>query len=62
MNINQNNYEAFFLDYWENTLSEQDRHALEGFLLENPDLQDEFLDFKTASEICNRFQKTSGGH
>ncbi len=51
MNIHRNNYEAFFLEYWENTLSKQDRHALEVFLTENPDLTDEFLDFKTAVAI-----------
>jgi hypothetical protein len=49
MQINRNNYGAFFLDYWESNLDDQGREALALFLEENPDLQDEFFDFKSAA-------------
>jgi hypothetical protein len=48
MQINRNNYGAFFLDYWESNLDEQGREALALFLEKNPDLQDEFFGFKAA--------------
>jgi len=50
MQINRNNYGAFFLDYWESNLDEQGREALALFLEKNPDLQDEFFGFKTAAK------------
>jgi hypothetical protein len=46
MMIDRNNYEAFFLDYWENTLNPETRQQLSLFLEANPDLQNEFLDFR----------------
>ena len=48
MAINRNNYGAYFLDYWESNLDEQAKSALASFLKANPDLQDEFFDFKDA--------------
>lgn len=49
MAINRNNYGAYFLDYWESNLDEQAKSALASFLQANPDLQDEFFDFKDAA-------------
>ncbi len=46
MQININNYEIFFLDYWENNLGKQDRDDMARFLERNPNLQDEFLEYK----------------
>jgi len=46
MQINRNNFEAFFLDYWEGNLSEKDMEALTYFLDLNPDLQDAFYDYQ----------------
>ncbi len=51
MQINRDNYGAFFLDYWESNLDEQGRSALTIFLDKNPDLLDEFLDFKSAAGL-----------
>ncbi len=51
MQINRENYGAFFLDYWENNLDEQGREALARFLHVNPDLQDEFLDFQNLADV-----------
>ncbi len=48
LQINRNNYEAYFLDFWENTLHAEGREAVSLFLQSNPDLQDEFLDFRDA--------------
>jgi hypothetical protein len=45
MKINRNNCEAFFLDYYEGTLSEQQIAELFSFLKENPDLRDVFESF-----------------
>lgn len=41
MNINRNNYEEFFLLYIDNELSVQEKNAVDVFLNENPDLQEE---------------------
>ncbi len=46
MQINRNNYGAFFLDYAEKNLDEMGRRELARFLGENPDLQDEFFEFE----------------
>jgi hypothetical protein len=45
MEINRNNYQAWFLDYRENTLDAKQQKVLATFLQNHPDLQDEFLDF-----------------
>lgn len=49
--INRGNYEVFFLDFWENNLGVEGRKALSQFLESNPDLQDEFLDFREALTV-----------
>lgn len=51
MNISRKNFETYFLDYWENSLDENQRQELAGFLKENPDLQDEFLDFRESLSV-----------
>ena len=47
--INLNNYEAFFLDHLEGTLSGKDEQALYAFLNDNPALQIEFSELTGAS-------------
>lgn len=49
MEINRNNYQAWFLDYRDNTLDAKQQQVLATFLENNPDLQDEFLDFNEDS-------------
>jgi hypothetical protein len=49
--INKANYEAFFLDFWEDSLTMDARKLLSEFLEANPDLHDEFLDFRDAAQI-----------
>ena len=51
MQISKHNYEAYFLDFWENSLDVSEREALSRFLEENPGLQDEFLDFRDALKM-----------
>lgn len=51
MLINQNNYQAWFLDYWDNSLDASQQQELATFLQNHPDLQDEFLEFKDAA-LC----------
>lgn len=46
MQINRNNYEAFFLDYWEKNLSTEQVAELLVFLEENPDLKEAFEIFE----------------
>src|ERR1700721_1753206 len=41
--INRTNYEEFFLLYADNELSSADKKMVESFLLQNPDLREEFL-------------------
>jgi len=41
MNINRNNYEEFFINYLDGTLSDHEVVAFENFLLANPDLREE---------------------
>jgi hypothetical protein len=43
MTINRNNYEEFFLLYVDNELSAPGKNAVDAFLIENPDLQEEML-------------------
>jgi hypothetical protein len=45
--IDKYNYEAFFLDYWENRLSDQQEAELFHFLKENPDLVPVFESFES---------------
>ena len=41
MNINRNNYEAYFISYIENELNNTQRKAVEDFVAMNPDLKNE---------------------
>lgn len=41
MKITRDNYEEFLVDYWDNTLPEHTRVALESFLNDNPDIRTE---------------------
>jgi hypothetical protein len=45
-NINIHNYEIFFLDYFEKSLSQNDTRELFAFLDENPELKEEFYNFE----------------
>ena len=44
--INRNNYEAYFLDFVEGNLSEEERMAVLDFIQENPDLKEELEGFE----------------
>ena len=46
MNINQENYEQFALDYLEGNLSDEDRAAFDVFLLLHPDIQATLANFE----------------
>ncbi|MEX2369600.1 MAG: hypothetical protein WD578_01235 [Bacteroidales bacterium] len=46
MNINRDNYEAFFLDYAEGNLSSREEEMLHRFLKFNPDLEEELRSFR----------------
>ncbi len=46
MNINQHNYEAYFLDYWEKRLTATQQDLLFRFLEMNPDLRPEFESYE----------------
>ncbi len=46
MKINRNNYNKYFLDYWEDNLPEDQKSILFKFLEENQDLKDEFHAFE----------------
>lgn len=43
--ITRENYEIFFIDYYDNQLSDEQKSELIVFLEQNPDLQDEFYEF-----------------
>ncbi|MBE9468246.1 MAG: hypothetical protein IMY72_08000 [Bacteroidetes bacterium] len=51
MNINRNNYESFFLDYFDRNLNSEQEEQLFVFLSNNIDLKFEFDDFENFS-IC----------
>lgn len=63
MSIDRNNYEAFFLDYWEKTLAPEQVAELLVFLEENADLKEEFEIFENinlhADENIRYNQKNS---
>jgi hypothetical protein len=42
MKINRHNYEEYFILYWDNELAAEQKQAVENFVKENPDLQEEF--------------------
>ncbi|NNM16054.1 MAG: hypothetical protein HKO56_05300 [Bacteroidia bacterium] len=46
MKINKHNYEAFFIDFFDKNLNEEDTAMLFSFLDENPDLKAEFDAFE----------------
>ena len=41
MNINRNNYELFFIDFYDGNLTDAQKHELDLFLAENPNLKEE---------------------
>lgn len=47
--INRENYEIYFLDFFDNNLSKEKAQLLFDFLEENPDLKEEFDQFKNLS-------------
>lgn len=49
--INQDNYILWFIDYADNKLNEEEKNTLRRFLLNNPTLQNEFLDYLEASKL-----------
>ncbi|RYM34690.1 hypothetical protein ERX46_04770 [Brumimicrobium glaciale] len=46
--INSKNYEFFFIAYSEGDLSKDEMNSIEGFLIENPELNNKFLQFNKA--------------
>ncbi|HET6721886.1 MAG TPA: hypothetical protein VFH07_04015, partial [Chitinophagaceae bacterium] len=42
MIIDRHNYEEFFILYWDNELTASQKQAVENFVNENPDIQEEF--------------------
>ncbi len=51
MNINRNNYESYFLDYFDGNLNSEQVEQLFVFLSDNNDLKNEFDDFENLS-LC----------
>jgi ElaB/YqjD/DUF883 family membrane-anchored ribosome-binding protein len=63
MNINKNNYEAFFLDYHEGNLSPQEVAELLLFIEQHPELKEEFESFEniTLDDLSSvNFENKSG--
>ena len=46
MKIDRNNYEVYFIDYFEGNLNREEREELFQFLFLNPDLKNEFDEFE----------------
>lgn len=46
MQINRNNYEAYLLDYWEDTLDQKGRHEMSLFFRQNPDLKENIGEYE----------------
>jgi hypothetical protein len=63
MEINRNNYEEYFLDYWEKRLDKNSTELLMSFLESNHDLKEEFWSFEnimlTPDENVNYISKSS---
>jgi hypothetical protein len=55
MTINRNNYEEFFLLYVDNELCAQEKNAVDVFLTENPDLQEEMVMLRQSILIPDEF-------
>lgn len=54
MNINRNNYESYFLDYFDGTLDPLQEEELLQFLEKNPDLREEFESFDLFPLVADR--------
>ena len=54
MKINRNNYEIYFIDYFDGVLNQNDENLLFEFLSENPDLYDEFKCFENTAYNINK--------
>jgi len=54
MEINRKNYEAYFLDYWENNLAPDQVTELFVFLEQNPGLKEEFESFENISMLPDK--------
>jgi hypothetical protein len=53
MNINRNNYETYLIDYLDGTLSDEDRSAVEHFLLMHPELVTTDVNSRSVSMFFN---------
>ena len=49
MKINRNNYELFFIDFYDGNLTDAQKHELDLFLAENSDLKEEFDSYEIIS-------------
>jgi len=62
MNINRDNYEAYFLDYFEGQLSPEMVEEVLMFVDQNPDLKNDFEEFEAVSLVADQdivFEKKS---